>query len=62
MGALNTVGKVTLWPDDSPFSEDTYISEQAHPMVGRGDGHAPLNPVAPTGKIQMYIFFNLINK
>lgn len=30
MGALNTAGKVTFLPDDSPFSEYTDISGRAH--------------------------------
>ena len=51
MGALNTVGKVTFLPEDSPFSEYTDISGRVHAMAGRGEGHAPLNPAAPTGKV-----------
>ena len=30
MGALNTAGKVTFLPEDSPFSEYTDISGRAH--------------------------------
>ena len=53
MGALNTAGKVTFLPDDSPFSEYIDISGRAHAMVGRGEGHTPLTPAAPTGKKSM---------
>ena len=50
MGALNAAGKVTFLPEDSPFSGYTDISGRAHVMAGREEGHAPLNPAAPTGK------------
>ena len=56
MGALNTAGKVTFLPDDSPFSEYIDISGRAHAMVGRGEGHAPLTPAAPTGKAHICFF------
>lgn len=39
MGALNTAGKVTFLPDDSPFSEYTDMRGQAQAMAGRGEGH-----------------------
>ena len=53
MGALNTVGKVTFLPDDSPFLEYTDINGHAHAIAGRGEGHAPLNPAAPIGKADL---------
>ena len=59
MGALNTAGKVTFLPEDPPFSEYTGISGRAHAMAGRGEGHAPLNPAAPTGKKKWHFYLKL---
>ena len=56
MGALNTARKVTFLPEDPPFSEYTGISGRAHAMAGRGEGPAPLNPAAPTGKAGCLFF------
>lgn len=49
-GSLNTAGKVAFLPDDSHFLKDTDNSGRAHTMAGRGESHAPLNWVAPTGE------------
>lgn len=51
MKALNTAGKVTFLY--------TGISGQVHTITGRGEGHAPLNPAAPTGKAAIHLTFLL---
>lgn len=56
MEAFNTAGKGTFLPDDFPFSEYTDIGGWQHVMVGRGDGYAPLNPMAPTRRAGSSIF------
>ena len=53
---MNTAGKVTFLPDDSPFLKHTGISGRAHAMVGRGEGHAPLNLMAPAGKENCFCY------
>ena len=54
MGVLNTAGKGTFFPGDSPFSEHTDIRGWVPAMVRRGEGHTPLNLAAPTGKAGYY--------
>lgn len=41
MGALNTAGKVTFLPDDSPFSEYTDMSGRAHASGEKTDTQKP---------------------
>ena len=60
MEALNTAGKVTFLPDDIPFSEYTDVNGQAVVILGRGEGHTPLNTEAPIGKVFGLFKFKVI--
>lgn len=65
MGDLTTAGKLTFLPDDSPFSEYTDATAQAHIMAGRGEREETCSPQPgdsytrskkelPSGKVQKW--------
>lgn len=44
------------------FSEYTDINEWANIIMERGEGHTPLNPEAPIGKVASEILYNFTNE